>query len=100
MAVTVTVGCISLPERPVSEEPECAGNFFRVRNEVSTVQQENLIFQIAIWYFGVGFAVWLGPFPLIFPILGSPIGQYRNKMRADGIVEEWKVRNCGQIRKA
>ena len=86
-------GCISIPERPISDAPQCIGNLFVVRREVREIKEENALFQTAMG-FAFTLPIWFGPWSLLIPAIGIPVGQLQNRDRAKRILDEWRNRDC------
>lgn len=87
------LGCVSIPFQPANNTDECLAYYFQTKRQVTEVFDENVL--------TLGLVVSLSLLntaisPIfIYPILTTPFIQYRNKMRADDILNDWKTEKCG-----
>ncbi|WP_244147659.1 hypothetical protein [Leptospira yanagawae] len=87
------VSCVSIPFQPANNTDECLAYYFQTKRQVTEVFDENVL--------TLGLVVSLSLLntaisPIfIYPILTTPFIQYRNKMRADDILDKWKTEKCG-----
>ncbi|MCW7473938.1 hypothetical protein ND853_10425 [Leptospira levettii] len=99
--ITLTIfsftGCVSIPFQPANHTEECKAYYFQTKRQVTEVFDENTL--------TIGLVVTLSllnsAFSPIFlaPILTTPYIQYKNKVKSDEILNQWKVEKCGMVGK-
>ncbi|WP_439957292.1 hypothetical protein [Leptospira ellinghausenii] len=88
---------MSIPFQPANHTDECIAYYFQTKRQVTEVFDENTL--------TIGLVVTLSllnsAFSPIFlaPILTTPYIHYKNKVKSDEILNQWKAEKCGMIGK-
>ncbi|MBL0954830.1 MAG: hypothetical protein IBJ01_08710 [Leptospira sp.] len=97
LTILSLVGCVSIPFQPANHTEECKAYYFQTKRQVTEVFDENTL--------TIGLVVTLSllnsAFSPIFlaPILSTPYIHYKNKVKSDEILNQWKVEKCGMTGK-
>lgn len=87
------VGCVSIPFQPANHTEDCLAYYYQTKRQVTEVFDENVL--------TMGLVVTLSLLNSIFspifllPILATPYIQYKNKVKSDEILSQWKKDRCG-----
>ncbi|XDD54551.1 hypothetical protein AB3N62_01725 [Leptospira sp. WS4.C2] len=89
------VGCVSIPFQPANRTEDCLAYYYQTKRQVTEVFDENTL--------TLGLVVTLSllnsAFSPIFllPILSTPYIHYKNKVKSNEILTQWKKDRCGII---
>ncbi|TGL65143.1 hypothetical protein [Leptospira jelokensis] len=87
------VSCVSIPFQPANNTDECLAYYFQTKRQVTEIFDENvltlgLVVSLSILNTAIS--------PIfVYPLLTTPFIQFRNKMRADDVLNQWKTEKCG-----
>ncbi len=87
------LGCVSIPFQPANHTEECLAYYYQTKRQVTEVFDENVLTLGLI----VTLSLLNSTFSFVFlaPILATPYIHYKNKVRADEILNDWKTEKCG-----
>ncbi|TGL44573.1 hypothetical protein [Leptospira perdikensis] len=86
-------GCVSIPFQTANHTDDCLAYYYQTKRQVTEVFDENAL--------TLGLVVVLSllnsAFSPIFllPILTTPYIHYKNKVKSDEILSQWKKERCG-----
>ncbi|TGL86268.1 hypothetical protein EHQ68_13125 [Leptospira congkakensis] len=87
------VGCVSIPFNSANNTEDCLAYYYQTKRQVTEVFDENTL--------TLGLVITLSllnsAFSPIFllPILSTPYIHYKNKVKSDEILSQWKKERCG-----
>ncbi|EOQ95126.1 putative lipoprotein [Leptospira wolbachii serovar Codice str. CDC] len=86
-------GCVSIPFQPANHTEDCLAYYYQTKRQVTEVFDENtltlgLVVTLSILHSA------LSPIFLL-PILTTPYIHYKNKVKSDEILSQWKKDRCG-----
>ncbi|EMJ88032.1 hypothetical protein [Leptospira meyeri] len=87
------VGCVSIPFNPANHTEDCLAYYFQTKRQVTEVFDENTLTLGLV----VTLSLLSSAFSPIFllPILSTPYIHYKNKVKSDEILTQWKTERCG-----
>ena len=92
--ILTQIGCVSIPFQPANHTEECMAYYYQTKRQVTEVFDENVLTLGLI----VVLSILNSAFSPIFlaPILTTPYIHYKNKVKADDILDQWKIQKCGK----
>ncbi|XDD44268.1 hypothetical protein AB3N58_01680 [Leptospira sp. WS60.C2] len=91
------MGCVSIPFQPANHTEECLAYYYQTKRQVTEVFDDNvltlgLIVTLSLLNSAISFI-------FLAPILATPYIHYKNKVKADDILNDWKREKCGMKNK-
>ncbi|MCG6143619.1 hypothetical protein [Leptospira bandrabouensis] len=91
--LTSFVGCVSIPFNPTNHTEDCLAYYYQTKRQVTEVFDENVLTLGLVLTLSLIHSA-LSPVFLL-PILTTPYIHYKNKVKADEILDQWKKERCG-----
>lgn len=86
-------GCVNIPFNPTNHTEDCLAYYYQTKRQVTEVFDENVLTLGLVVTLSLLHSA-LSPIFLI-PILTTPYIHYKNKIKADEILDQWKKEKCG-----
>lgn len=87
------VGCVSIPFQTANHTEDCLAYYYQTKRQVTEVFDENALTLGLVVVLSLLNSA-LSPIFLL-PILTTPYIHYKNKVKSDEILSQWKKERCG-----
>ncbi|WP_039929161.1 hypothetical protein [Leptospira yanagawae] len=95
LSIIISFSCISIPEVPKNETPECLAHFFETRTKMKNYRHGQWGISGGIAYLSLSLA-WAAGVDGLFPLITIPYFLYIQKQDANKIYENYLEKHCNK----
>ncbi|ABZ94625.1 Hypothetical protein LBF_2128 [Leptospira biflexa serovar Patoc strain 'Patoc 1 (Ames)'] len=95
LSILILYSCVTIPDLPKNESPECLAYFFETRNKIKEIQGSQWRISTGITYLSLFLAFATGVDGL-FPLVSLPYIAYIKNKEADEIYENYQEDHCNK----
>lgn len=93
ISILIYFSCVTIPDLPKNESPECLAHFFEARTKIKKIQHNQWQISAGISYISLSLA-WAAGVDGFFPLVSLPYLIYIKNKEADEVFEDYKVNYC------
>ncbi|TDY73557.1 hypothetical protein CLV96_2592 [Leptospira meyeri] len=95
LSILILYSCVTIPELPKNESPECLAYFFETRSKMKNYRQSQWGFSAGISYVSLSLA-WAAGIDGLFPLIILPYFLYIENREANTIYETYQQTHCNK----
>lgn len=95
ISILVSFSCVTIPDLPKNESPECLAYFFETRTKMKNYRHGQWGISGGITYISISLA-WAAGIDGLFPVITIPYFLYIQKQDADSLYEKYLQTHCNK----
>ncbi|MCW7490939.1 hypothetical protein [Leptospira meyeri] len=95
LSIIVFSSCITIPDLPKNESPECLAHYFETRSKMKNYRHTQWVISATVGYISLSLAWAAGPDGL-FPLVSLPYFLYINNNDANEIYQNYQQTHCNK----